>query len=48
MLKAKKDLLDMIEKGDVRLKLVNDKLAEVELQQLNKEVTHARYRLSMF
>lgn len=29
LLKAKKDLLDMVEKGDVRLKLVNEKLAEV-------------------
>lgn len=38
LLKAKKDLLDMIQKGDVRLKLVNEKLAEVQLQQMNKEV----------
>ncbi len=38
LLKAKKDLLEMVDKGDVRLKLVNDKLAQVELQQLNKEV----------
>jgi hypothetical protein len=27
LLKAKKDLLDIVEKGDVRLKLVNEKLA---------------------
>lgn len=47
LLKAKKDLLEMIDKGDVRLKLVNDKLAEVELQQLNKEVRHSLCRLSM-
>jgi hypothetical protein len=47
LLKAKKDILDMIEKGDVRLRLVNDKLAEVELQQLNKEVNSAlSHRLS--
>ncbi len=47
LLKAKKDLLEMIEKGDVRLKLVNEKLAEVELQQLNKEVRHCLCRLLM-
>lgn len=44
LLKAKKDVLDMIDKGEVRLKLVNDKLAEVELQQLNKEVMLVRHR----
>lgn len=48
LLKAKKDLLEMVEKGDVRLRLVNDKLAEVELQQLNKEVLYLLCRPSMF
>lgn len=48
LLKAKKDLLEIIEKGDVRLRLVNDKLAEVELQQLNKEVLSLLCRPSMF
>ena len=48
LLKAKKDLLEIVEKGDVRLRLVNDKLAEVELQQLNKEVLSLLSRPSMF
>ena len=38
LLQAKKELNKMIENGDVRLRLVNDKLNEVEMQQLNKEV----------
>lgn len=39
LLKAKKDLNTMIDNADVRLKLVNEKLGEVEMQQLNKDVT---------
>ena len=38
LLKAKKDLNNMIEQGNVRLTLVNDKLAQVEMQQVSKEV----------
>ena len=35
---SKKELNKLVESGEVRLRLVNDKLAEVEMQQLNKEV----------
>ena len=48
LLQAKKDLNKMIENGEVRLRLVNDKLAEVEMQQLNKEVFIKPLRRSMF
>lgn len=39
LLKAKKDLNTMIENADVRLRLINDKLAEVEMQQVNADVS---------
>lgn len=38
----------MVQNGDVRLRLVNDKLGEVEMQQINKEVKLLRLRLLMF
>ena len=38
LLKAKKDLLKIIQSGDTRLKLVHQKLDEVEMQQMNAEV----------
>ena len=46
LLKAKKDLLNAVEQGDVRLRLVNEKLAEVEMSQLNKEVRMGVFRQS--
>jgi hypothetical protein len=36
LLRAKKDLQKIAENGEVRLKLVNTKLEEVEMQQINK------------
>ena len=44
LLKAKKELVKAVEQGDVRLKLVNDKLAEVEMNQVNKEVLLIQFR----
>ncbi len=48
LLKAKKDLLNAVEQGDVRLRLVNEKLAEVEMSQLNKEVRMGVFRQSTY
>ena len=44
LLKAKKELMKAVEQGDVRLQLVNDKLAEVEMNQVNKEVNLLTFR----
>ena len=38
LLKAKKDFDTMIENAYVRLKLINDKIGEVEMQEMNKIV----------
>lgn len=38
LLKAKKDLQTLAENGQVRVRLINDKIAEVEMQQINKQV----------
>ena len=38
LLRAKKDLGRAVEQGETRLQLVGDKLAEVEMSQVNKEV----------
>jgi hypothetical protein len=38
LLKAKKDINDFITNAEIRLRLVNDKLAEVELQKINADV----------
>lgn len=39
LLKAKKDLNTFVENAELRLRLVNDKLAEVQLQKINVDVT---------
>lgn len=39
LLKTKKDINTLISNGEVRLRLINDKLAEVELQKINADVT---------
>ena len=44
LLRAKKELVKAVEQGDVRLKLVNEKLAEVEMNQMNKEVAFVLFR----
>ena len=36
LLKTKKDLQTLVDNADVRVKLINDKLHEVEMQQINK------------
>lgn len=38
MLRARKDLETFVENADVRVKLLNDKLHEVEMQQVNADV----------
>lgn len=38
LLKAKKDLQTFVENAEVRVKLLNEKLSEVEMQQVNAEV----------
>ena len=47
LLKAKKDFDTMIENAYVRLKLINDKIGEVEMQEMNKIVIFLllKYRL---
>ena len=45
LLKAKKDLNSFIENAEVRQKLINDKLAEVEMQKVNVEVHVIAFRL---
>ena len=48
MLKVKKDLENFIESAEVRIKLLNEKLSEVEMQQVNVDVTYTlKPRLSM-
>lgn len=47
LLKAKKDINDYIANAEVRLRLVNDKLAEVELQKINADVFFKIYRQLM-
>jgi hypothetical protein len=44
LLKTKKDLTTFVDNAELRLRLVNDKLAEVELQKINVEVICMRYR----
>jgi hypothetical protein len=48
LLKAKKQLLNAVEQGETRLNLVNEKLAEVEMSQMNKEVHLVPLRPSKF
>ncbi len=38
LLKAKKDLETFVDNADVRIKLLNEKLSEVEMQQVNADV----------
>lgn len=38
LLKAKKDLEAFVDNADVRIKLLNEKLSEVEMQQVNADV----------
>ena len=45
LLKAKKDLQKMIDTGDIRLKLVNEKLSEVQMKQMDVDVKYCLYRL---
>lgn len=45
LLKAKKDLNSFIENAEVRQKLINDKLAEVEMQKVNVDVHVIAFRL---
>lgn len=48
LLKVKKDLENFIESAEVRIKLLNEKLSEVEMQQVNVDVTYTlKPRLSM-
>ena len=44
LLQAKKQLNQIIESGETRLKLVGNKLDEVEMQQINAEVSFHRVR----
>ena len=48
LLKAKKQLLNAVEQAETRLNLVNEKLAEVEMSQMNKEVHLVPLRPSKF
>ena len=47
LLQAKKSLNQIIDSGETRLKLVKNKLDEVEMQQLNAEVSATQHRPSM-
>lgn len=38
LLKARKNLQEFVDNADVRKRLLNDKLAEVEMQQVNADV----------
>lgn len=40
LLRVKKDLENFIETAEVRIKLLNEKLSEVEIQQINVDVTN--------
>ena len=46
LLTAKRDLEKFVDSAEVRIKLLNEKLSEVEMQQVNAEVHHKKFRLS--